>query len=72
MPSTAGTRAGTPVRIEFSCADGLIVVVSNKLARPGESATGRRTAVKAHLTRLMAKLDVTNRMQVAVLLHDAE
>ncbi|MGY4772784.1 helix-turn-helix domain-containing protein [Kribbella sp. CWNU-51] len=28
--------------------------------------------VKAHLTRLMAKLDVTNRTQVAVLLHDAE
>jgi len=28
--------------------------------------------VKAHLTRLMAKLDVANRTQVAVLLHDAE
>ncbi|MGY4772783.1 sensor histidine kinase [Kribbella sp. CWNU-51] len=29
---------GAPVRIEFSCADGLMVVVSNKLVRPGESA----------------------------------
>jgi DNA-binding NarL/FixJ family response regulator len=28
--------------------------------------------VKAHLTRLMAKLEVSNRTQVAVLLHDAE
>jgi DNA-binding NarL/FixJ family response regulator len=28
--------------------------------------------VKAHLTRLMVKLDVTNRTQVAVLLHEAD
>jgi len=28
--------------------------------------------VKAHVSRLFAKLDVTNRVQIAIVVHDAE
>ena len=28
--------------------------------------------VKAHVSRLLSKLDVTNRVQIAIVVHDAE
>ncbi|TDO68330.1 regulatory LuxR family protein [Kribbella sp. VKM Ac-2571] len=57
---------------------GLLVLQPEAVAR---GLTNREVAaelylstatVKAHLTRLMVKLDVANRTQVAVLLHAAE
>jgi DNA-binding NarL/FixJ family response regulator len=38
--------------------------------RDGSSHIGRR-AVKAHVSRLFTKLDVTNRVHIAIVVHDA-
>jgi len=68
----AGTR---PVR---PCGSSSAVPTASSLSSatnwpgPGNRQRDVEPRSKAHLTRLMAKLDVTNRTHVAVLLHDAD
>ena len=40
-------------------------------AEAGRSLGMRETTVKAHVSRILAKLEMSNRVQAAILAHDA-
>lgn len=74
MPGTDGIAAAATVTALTERAREVLVAVAQGLsnAQVGAELYMSEATVKAHVSRLLTKLSARNRVQIAILAHDAE